>query len=109
MRRQLGENGPDFRCQAIGSPFGDADLSTCISDARQGMGEPYRGIGEKPAKIAGVVRALSQIKREIEVDGPTRTGEDGWGVWVQSRPVRGDQDISCEQCFVGLAEFFEPG
>ena len=73
------------------------------------MGEDHRRVGQEPAPVAGMVRALAQVHRQVEADAAARAHEERRRARLKPRPVRGDQHVGGEPVALGGEELGQAG
>ncbi len=109
LDRQVCQRAADRRCQAVGPPFGDQDLAAPVADRGQRVRQDHAWLGQKPAPVARVMRAISQFQHKVEARPAARAHEDRRHVRLQPRPVGRDQHVSGQFILLPLEERGEAG
>src|SRR5262245_16203287 len=67
------------------------------------------GIGDEPAPVPGMARALAQRELEVEVERAPRAKEERGPARLQARSVGGDQHVGLERRLLPLAKRLQSG
>ncbi len=75
-----------------------------IDHAGNCVGQNDAWVGQQPAPVAGMVRAFTQVHRQLEVEHPARAKKQGRARRCQAWAVGGDENVCGEFFCVGPAE-----